>query len=547
GGALARRLYSSNPFYVLGACLLFAGLRLSFDTEANAYPSERLLLGLGVFTTLTAALGFLLIRWGQVWDDVRSLLLLVLLLIVGMSVTLDQIVATDLAYGATLTTLLWLYTLAIVALLTRGLGMRLALAYTAPLIAILTAIIGYSLVLKWLLDARHLGLAKLGLAMYPTLGGAIALTLLPAIRRGPTLAEPNGTPWRWPLYPWSMFVILAAEFVGRAYYLCQSFGIGGRDDHIFGLYLFAPSLLAIAALLLEETLRRRDRAAQAYVLLCSFFVVAAVFQVRDTPFGWQFWHELTELLGCSWLHMTISGLVVFHAWALIRGATGAHWSLTAALIAWAGTRPPATALFDTLYGWPLLVFAVWQAAVAVRRGQGARAFVAVIVGLWGLDVQWPGLDLGRHHGLWISHTLLIAAWFIALTFRDSSTRWVRRVGQLLVPLVAIQVWRQHAQFAPPVDQLLWYGHAPVLSTGLLLISWLHRQPGDRLSAAITSLLWLAIVGRTPLLQLRADWPGFDLIVGGTVALVTAIAISIRKGLRYRAGVIPDTPRPVVLE
>ncbi len=547
GRAIVRRLYSSNPFYVLGACLLFAGLRLSFDTESDAYTSERLLLWLGGFTTLTAALGFALIRWGQVWDDVRSLLLLVLLLIVGMSVTLDQIVATDLVHGTGLTALLWLYTLAMVVLLTRGLGMRLALAYTLPMMALLSAIIGYPLLVKWLLDARYADLAKLSLAVYPTLGGVLALTLLPAVRRGPALAEPNGTPWRWPLYPWSMFVILAAGFVGRAYYLCQSFGIGGRDDHICGLYLFAPCLLAIAALILEETLRRGHRAAQAFVILCSFFVVAVVFQVRDTPFGWQFWHELTDIIGCSWLHATICCLVAFHAWALLRGASGANWSLTAALICWAGNQPQATALFDGLYGWPLLLFAAWQMATAVRRGQAARAFMAVLVGLWGLNVQWPSLDLGRHHGLWLTHAWLLAAWLIALSFRDRSTRWVRHCGQLLIPLVAIHVWRHHADFAAPVDQLLWYGHAPVLIACLLIFHWLQRQPGDRLAAAFTSLLWLVVVGREPLVELRANWPGFDLIAGGAVTVLVALGISIRKGLHYRASVAPDTPQPIALE
>jgi hypothetical protein len=49
---LVRFLYSSNPFYILSADLVFVGLRASFGSGGQASRTGVLLLGLGAYTLL---------------------------------------------------------------------------------------------------------------------------------------------------------------------------------------------------------------------------------------------------------------------------------------------------------------------------------------------------------------------------------------------------------------------------------------------------------------------------------------------------------------
>jgi len=79
---LVFRLYTSNPFYVISADLVFVGLRMSFDTHGKAFETWALMLGLVAYTALLAATACWLIRRAGVWDDARSLLLLVVMMVV---------------------------------------------------------------------------------------------------------------------------------------------------------------------------------------------------------------------------------------------------------------------------------------------------------------------------------------------------------------------------------------------------------------------------------------------------------------------------------
>src|SRR4051794_28304284 len=68
-------LYTSNPFYVLSADLVFIGLRMSFDTSGKSFETGALMVALLGYTLLLATTACLLIRVGRVWDDARTILL----------------------------------------------------------------------------------------------------------------------------------------------------------------------------------------------------------------------------------------------------------------------------------------------------------------------------------------------------------------------------------------------------------------------------------------------------------------------------------------
>ncbi len=72
---IVRWVYTSNPFYALSAVLFFWGLWSScYTRDYWAFKTATLMVGLGAYSLLLAATTFLVVRWGKVWEDGRSLL-----------------------------------------------------------------------------------------------------------------------------------------------------------------------------------------------------------------------------------------------------------------------------------------------------------------------------------------------------------------------------------------------------------------------------------------------------------------------------------------
>src|SRR5258708_725518 len=89
GGArgLFRWVCTSNPFYVLSALLFCLGLWVSFGGQVVASQTWALLSGMGGYTLLLAVTACLLVRYVGVWDDVRTVLLLAVLIFPPTPVT----------------------------------------------------------------------------------------------------------------------------------------------------------------------------------------------------------------------------------------------------------------------------------------------------------------------------------------------------------------------------------------------------------------------------------------------------------------------------
>src|SRR5215469_14944399 len=85
---LVRFLYNHNPFYVISAALVLYGLRLSF-LGGDAFQTRAMIIGLMAFALILAGTAWLIIRLGSVWNDARTILLIIVLLFVAISVSGD--------------------------------------------------------------------------------------------------------------------------------------------------------------------------------------------------------------------------------------------------------------------------------------------------------------------------------------------------------------------------------------------------------------------------------------------------------------------------
>src|SRR5262249_32012967 len=122
---LIRWICTKNPFYVASALCVLVGLWVSFGAQARVEQTWALMLGLAGYTLLLAVPAVLLVRYGGIWEDVRTVLLLVVLMFLATSVTFDDALARTPELGITCYVAGFLFAALLSAAMLRG--MRLVL------------------------------------------------------------------------------------------------------------------------------------------------------------------------------------------------------------------------------------------------------------------------------------------------------------------------------------------------------------------------------------------------------------------------------------
>ena len=359
---LLRLVYTNNPFYVVSAFLILWGLRASFDTGGGAVEAGKLMAGLAGYTLLLALAAWFLIRFGGVWEDVRTILLVVVLMLLAISISPDE----TLAFERTAAGWYLVWGLAFAVAVSEGLlwGMRLRLraCFRVPYYLILALFFLYPLALSPLLDDPDDPVLHWGLFGFSTVAGVIFLTLLPAVRRRPRYVRDSGSPWWWPWYPWTLFGLLAAGVCVRAYCLCVSFHPVKGEATIFGFYFLVPVLLAVNVLVLEIGLvSRLKRVMLAAVIAPAGLLAIAATASAGATADMGFLERFTDTLGAYPLFLTLIAVNVFYAVAAFRRVPYAGEALAAALAAFA-LCGPKTVDARTLVGWQ--VYGVLRRTIA---------------------------------------------------------------------------------------------------------------------------------------------------------------------------------------
>src|SRR5262249_53444596 len=124
-GKRAGWVCTNNPFYVLSAGLFLLGLWGSFGAQAGAVETGALMSGLAGYTLLLAVTACLLVRFCKVWDDARTVLLLVVLMFLATSVTFDEVLVLDPVRGFACYLAGLLFAVAVTEGLLHGIRLRL--------------------------------------------------------------------------------------------------------------------------------------------------------------------------------------------------------------------------------------------------------------------------------------------------------------------------------------------------------------------------------------------------------------------------------------
>jgi len=531
--SLARLLYTQNPFYLIGTLLVLVGLQQCFGKESTLATSGTLVGMLAGYTLLLAAIATVIIRFGQIWDDARTILLVIVLLFFMLSTSLDFHLLFTLEPPTPGSLLLgggWLFSVVLSELLLRFLRIGLAARYRWPYYLILTLLFGYPVLLAWIdWYGWHAG-RSWALLAFPAAGAAALLALLPAARTRARREPASGTPWIWPYYPWSLFVYLTIGLAIRSWWLTISFEPAKGAEMCFKPYFLFPLVVAWSALIVEMGRARYSLGAMAAGTLLPLAGLLVAFPGPAQNSVEAVFLSRLAALG-SPPQLVVWSMLAFYGWAWLRRVPAAEAFLL------------VLGLFSSLLGrhtvdWhtltlpqPLAVAAVAGLLIvqAICRESSWRALAAgslVVV-----TARFAGARLGGDSlWFWQWHGPLAAALLLPAVFNDPLAQLLRQAAWRLAPLAALVAAAVYPVALRNLPEGALSGYLAVLLLASVVL-WRREQEVAPLAAAGVTLAANLLSHWRPAYLWLSESPlagGLPWLAGGLGLVLLALTISLLK-------------------
>lgn len=551
---MMRRVCTSNPFYVLSALLVCLGLWVSFGAQTDTYQTWALLLGMVGYTLLLAMTACLLVRFIGIWDNVRTVLLLVVLMFLATSVTFDDVLARDSMRGINCYLGGLLFAVVVSEGMLRTIGLRLPALFRAPYYLVLTLFFVYPVAIVPLLDQPLSESLSWALFGFSPAAGLVFLTLLPAIRRGRDYVRENGSPWGWAWYPWTLFGVLGFAVVARSALLAWSMHhmpSAETEPYIFGPYFLVPFGLAIATLLLEIALveRRRGVLFMAMFLPAALVLLTVIGHRADPMYQW-FLGRFLDRLGGTPFYLALLASAGFYGYAALRRAPAALDALTVALVALAFVSPHTLDLHSLVAPreWPIMSAAVVQAAVGLHRRSAWRCLIGTVCAALSVTIAMRPVGTGIHQGPLVFHLALAAVLLVGAAFDDQLGRLLRTAGAAMAFLGALVAMTGRIEHTGGASKWLIEAYPLLLALSIAGYGFVLGHRYSILSAVLIVLGWIAVMGCRGYVSLRKAVAGLDYIAIGMVLLGLAVLTSMAKGgvlpwrIGDRRGKAPNAPK-----
>ena len=500
---IAKFLYNHNPFYLISACLFVYGLQAVFRPGEVDLLFERfevayidpwfLMLGLCSVTLLMGVTAYLIVRFGKVWDDARSLVLVLLLMFLAISVSFDEIVTlaswddNSVRDAVSLLSFGLCFAVVLSESLLRGLSIRLPWSYRGPLYAFLGLFFAFPLWVSPEVADVTMNQARWRVAAFPMIAGLITLTLLPAVRAGKSALANNGTPWNWPWIPWTVFVFIGGAVCFRSYSLAISFDLGKAKAHFwdtsFGLYFLIPFLIPVLFVLLEISLVERLKKLQKGTLLAAPVLLLISYPWLGpwtTHYTYsRFAYEFVETAG-SPVFIAMSGLLVFYGYAWVRGSRHAETGFVAMLLLATFIGPNSFGVrtfspsFEDAQAWPLAVLGVLQISLSIAHRNSRQALIGALSLSLAAGMLIAETKLAGFKASVTFHLVLASLLIISTVFRDDFAKCLRYVAAGGIGTACVVAMLAGPRFGLPASSVGGYvGGMTVLAFayGLQLRSW----------------------------------------------------------------------------
>jgi hypothetical protein len=473
-----RFIYTHNPFYVISAALVLYGLHVSFAGSLEPTEGWLLMRLLAGYTLMLAGAGIAVVKLGRVWEDARGLILLVILLVVAIASSFDRVCLDDDAIGAMFLGGGFAFAIIVCELIIRVLRLKLPLAYRGPIYLQLAVLFAYPVWLGRLsINDREVEMAWYVLAL-PTVQAIATLLLVPAARRQSCDVADNGTPWGWPLYPWTALVLLGGAGVLRSVAMSMSFdnSLGFRAG--LQAYAFIPLGFAWLVLWVEGT-SQNGRARESVRAFAIPFVLIwlALPGIGGSPAQTQYLSLLEAAIGspveiAAWLS------VVYFAYLWRRGLPSAEFGLACALVVLTMVDGDTRSL-DRLAPLQFVPAALLAALLVVRAvwlRSSLRTCALVAIALAGATYSGFVPALAAHHGYLAIHLALAALLITGLVFRDAFARGVNALAPVILTVAAVTAAVAYRFLFPTLPPAI---HAATV-IALAVFAELYRRKNRRL-------------------------------------------------------------------
>ena len=408
---LARRvprfLCNHNPLYLVSAWLVLHGIGQAFHGSVGMRWMPLMTQLLCGYTLALAFAGWLVVRLGKVWEDARMILLVLLLMFTGLSISYDDQCLKDPVAGAQHLAICFAFCCGITELVLFTLGMKLPLRYRIPFYLQLAVLFAFPAWLgKLSVEGRDPEMGG-GVLIFPVAAAVALLSLLPAANGAPE--RDNGTPWPWPFYPWSIFVFMAIASGIRSWMLSVSFSPAAGVGPAFLPYFLCPILLSMLVLMLEMGLRLQSKAAQRTALVAMLGVIWMAFPGEQLNSAQRILLDLMEGTFAGPPLLVCGSVAAIAVYAMLRQAAGSEPVAVIALILFAcidfDTRAtntlhtPLSVALLALAGWQLvsgimsrttlrLAFGGIGALIILSRIPNAPSWMVTNNSLWFLALTW---------------------------------------------------------------------------------------------------------------------------------------------------------------
>lgn len=468
-------LYTHNPFYLLSTCFVLYAIKRAFQPGVAEYLNPwALMASLTGFTLLAAVTAWVVVRFGKVWEDARSIVLVLVLMFLAISVSFDELLNRHPDEAVRLLLFGFGFSVFVSEGVLRSCRIRLPAGFRIPFYLILALFFAY----PYFVCPELTQLDKTGtrwrIAAFPAIAGAITLLLLYAVRRGAAYVEENGTPWRWPWFPWTVFGFLAFAVCARSYSLSISFdeatGSLKAMYSAFGVYLLVPFLLAVLIVLMEiGIVERLPRLKNGVLIAAALLLPLGVPFRRFDPTYSEFLATFTATLA-SPAFLTVICVLAFFLYAWWRRVPAAEGGVIAMLVVAAGVGPNTTGPTSLTEPqlWPLATLCALQLLLAVRSRRSVRWFAAAVFVAAATLLQSKRLALPVEPWIVAAHLLLLAGVGIGWVFRDRFARVLSVLAAAALPALCLGTGWRLQQAGLPEPQLLTYFAG---MTGLAIGRW----------------------------------------------------------------------------
>jgi hypothetical protein len=529
-------LYNANPFYLISTCLILYAQTIIFNTsnlDLNTAISVGVIAG---YTLLLMGAAVLILRLGKVWNDLRSIALIITVLLFFLSVSLDRIALDGLQTG-----LLWqggclLFALTVSYTIYRELKIRLSGSFLTVFCALLGLFFLYPSLPAYLVN-ENVGNpipAIQTVLLFPVLSSILFLFLIPAASQGKAAVKENPTPWRWPLCPWIIFGILWLCAGFRTYLMTISFyggkGVGpySKLETGFNIYMLIPLVFAACVLLVEYGIANRKQWVQSAALVgpILFFLMAIPVLATPRPY-YLFLESVLGKNGSPFIFAAIAA-VLFYIYALFRRIKYTEISLGAVLLLISlGEIKLGMVNSLGIASWiPAVITTSVFVLIALMHRSAASNFISLSGIVLLLTMQFKNSWFTAYHGAIPVNLLLFGAMVIMNYYRGAFARFLSKVIVGVLPLfcaLALCYYRQAPWYFSSVYILL------LMALGGIQVLMFNDR--KYIISEAVNILFLIIFGCHIGLQAlgKLHVKGLRIVFWGMLFFITAFVVSMFKG------------------